>query len=357
MAMNSKFTFVGELAIPRSFDSFFNERETGQVNIGFNVVEGPQNRGWVEAIGFKNKTIRTRDREGNSIEFDWEDRLDPAVVAEVAPGSKFYVKLGEEFGGDQEFVSKYDMIKYLAENLPNYQGKIIVKGIWEKNAWNGRIKDRFTLTGVYATTPDKPSALNLDMAFFYNADSVDMSDFAKTQRVVINGFTEQYVKAEEKRMLFPQQAILSQASYNMSDEKHAIQWAYKMRFLKENLPKKKKMAHLHWNCRLINGAEEVPFDETMLTDAQKTQIEIGLATLDEFRPRNGVYGEKITEVRLYRPILKGQYTEGIIECEESNEEIESRIFTFEKQETLEEVMKEDVLKEPVVDEDEDDGLF
>lgn len=355
MAVNSKFVFVGELVLPRDISSFYNEAEDGsRVSIGFSVAEGEKNKGWVEATGFKNKTIKVRNKDGNQIEFDWDDRLDPLVVSEVAGGAKFYVNLGDDFGGQKEFVSKYDMVKFLAEQLQNYSGKVKVKGIWEKNPWKGKISNRFSITSVYAAKPDEVSALTLEAALFYNTECVDQSDFKDNQKIYVNGYVEQYVRAEGKRMLFPQQMVMSQAAYRMDDPAHAAKWNKKVSYLKEELPKRKKYAHLLWNCRLVNGAEEVPFDESMLTDAQREMIECGLSTIDEFKPKSRVYGPKLTEIRMVKPSLSGAYADGPVECEESNGEIEARIFTFEKEESLEEVLKEDILKAPAVEQPTDD---
>lgn len=367
MAINSRFSFVGKLVLPRDLSSFYFEAEDGsRVSIGFNVAEGEQNRGWVEAVGFKNKTVKTRSKDGNNLEIDWDERLNPAVVNDVAGGSKFYVDLGEDFGGSNAFVSKYDMIKFLADKLPTYNGNVTVKGMWEKNPWKGNIKDRFTITSVYAANPDVKPALTLDMALFYNTDSIDNTDFKDSQKIYVNGYIEQYVRAEGKRMLFPQQAILSQTAYNTENPRHMAKWNVNVSYLKEKLPKKKKMAHIHWSCRLVNGAEEVSFDESMLTTTQLEMIECGLATIDDFKPKSRVFGSKVTEIRLNKPVLTGEYVDGPVECDETLEEIEERVFRFTEEESLEDVLnktekpKENLLKSAVVesdDDEEDDDLF
>jgi hypothetical protein len=42
----------------------------------------------------------------------------------------------------------------------------------------------------------------------------------------------------------------------------------------------------------VEGAEEVEFDESQLTATQKEAIELGLNTIDDFKPRNSIFGEK-----------------------------------------------------------------
>ena len=144
----------------------------------------------------------------------------------------------------------------------------------------------------------------------------------------------------------------------MENESHVRIWNNRLDYLTKKIPSKKKYAMMKWKCRLVNGAEEIPFDESMLTNAQKEQIMLGVKTVEDFAPKKSVYGPTINEIRLVEPILDGEFADGIVECEESNDEIESRIFTGENVETVEDMMKSaekpKKVSEPAVEEDDDE---
>lgn len=361
---NSRFKFVGDLGIPKKQERFYVERDgktsdTGSVSINFYVEDKKNNsKGWVELFGYKNPSIRTLDTDNKQIEISWSDRLDPDVIKEVAGFKKLYVNLGEEFGGFQTFITEYDMIQYLNTYLPKYSGKVEVKGNIEKNYYNGTVRDRYNITSVYAAAQDKKPMLEVEMVLFYNNSSVDKSDLAKEQKVRVEALVEQYSRIDKKRMLFHQPVVLSQAAYDMENEAHARIWNNRLDYLTKKIPSKKKYAMMKWKCRLVNGAEEIPFDESMLTNAQKEQIMLGVKTVEDFAPKKSVYGPTINEIRLVEPILDGDFADGIVECEESNDEIESRIFTGENVETVEDMMKSaekpKKVSEPAVEEDDDE---
>ena len=127
----------------------------------------------------------------------------------------------------------------------------------------------------------------------------------------------------------------------------------------------KAMVHIPWKMVLLRGAEEADFDESMLTDAQKEQIELGIKTLDDFKPKGNIYGDRIDEFRLFDPKLEGDFADGLLEAEDKSDEFEERIYQPPQDETLDEAKnsskngkKSNKDDEPPFDEDEkkDDGV-
>lgn len=363
MAVTSKFNFAGELSIPRNEEKFIKHWKGGakenipMVRISFSVKENSHNRGFVELFGMKADPIKTMSTDGTHIEIPWEDRFDETSLNAVASYRKHYVDLGEEFGGAHQFITDYDAIEYLAENLPKYNGKLRVVGNWEKNYYNGQFTDKFRIGNVYGVSNDTKAKLELTMDYFYNLESIDKSSFKEDQKICVNGYIMQYIDKDTGNVYIPQSAILSAAKYDMDNEKHAKLWKYKKSYI-EDLSKK-KMSHITWECRLINGAEEVEFDESMLTEKQREQVELGIKTVDEFRPRGTTLGSKVVEVRLFDPLLTGDFVDGLVECEDTLAEFEERIWYGNTTEKLSDVLKEskpeNVLEnQQVVDEDEDD---
>lgn len=366
------FNFVGELLIPRDAENFYKSwhktddrgRTKARNSIKFGVKEGGRNVGYVTLTGFEMDDIRTYDTEGNQLIIDWADRMQPEVARNVSFSRRYKVNLGKDYD-EQTFVTQYDMVEYLADVLPNYPDMVRVTGTWEKNPYKGRISDRFVIQNVYGVTPDTVPKLELTMEAFYNGDCVNTQK--SDGKIYLDCYIRQYL-GQNGYVFFHQNAILCNTAYEFESEvrtddfvvrnvnpKHVALWEFKKSFL-EGLSKK-KMYRMAWNCRYINGAEEVSFDESMLTATQKAAIEVGLATLDDYKPKGDLYGSKIQEVRLASPKLTGDYAEGVVECDEKVDDILSQVFSFEEEESLEAaVAKEEkaVEKTVTIPEDEDD---
>ena len=77
----------------------------------------------------------------------------------------------------------------------------------------------------------------------------------------------------------------------------------------------------------------------MLTDSQREQVELGIKSVDDFRPKGNIYGDRIDEFRLFEPKLEGDYADGVLECDDTADEFEEKIFVPATDETMEEAKK------------------
>ena len=351
LAITSRFKFIGEVLIPKKNEDFLKEWMGGQngktqmKSLTFRIKENDHNAATVDLFGSKTDIIKSRSIDGNNIEIPWDERNAEETLKIVPFNKKFIADLGDE---RKEFVCSYDMIEYLAENLPDYEGKLVVTGTWEKNPYNGNFYDKFRINGVYAAKPDDKSKLVLTMDFYSNAEDVDMTDFKKEKKIRIDGYISQYDRERRGDVFLPQSVVLSAEKYDMEKESHAKKWGLLKKYAIDSLSKK-KMKHLRWECRYLNGSEEVDFNESMLTQSQKEMIDLGFKTLDDFKPKGSVFGDKIREVRLSAPNLTGVFADGILECDETMQEFEEKIFSFAPVEKM-----EDVLAAPQIEEDDED---
>lgn len=374
MSITSKFNFIGNVVIPKPKDSehsnYYYSKMGGRNNdlpirkISFIVKESRSNSGYVDMFGSKYPIIKTIDKNNNRIEVPWEDRNNPETLDLVAFYKKFIVDLGPEFGGKHEFITEYDAIGYLGENLQAYAntgGKLYVTGQMKKNFYNGNCTDRFQIKDVYAVEPDRASRLEITMDLYYNDDSIDTNDLNAENKIYVNGYIAQYTDKENGIQYIPQTVTMSFAKYDLTNIMHVKRMEYRKGYISKL--SKKKMYHIMWQCRLINGAEEIQFDKSMLTEQQKEQVALGIKSLDDFKPSSQVLGDKIHEIRLVDPILKGSFSEGILECDETLNEFLDNVYVMPETETLghasehpKEEQKEDVLKSATI-EDEFVELF
>ena len=361
--MNNRFNFVGNISIPKetskkpllstkTIEYVRNGKKNSMelTSLNFGIKESDTNMAFMEVSDSPRSIIKSKDTDNNDIEIDWDDRKDPDIVATVANYRQYIVNLGEEFDGRQEFLTQFDMIEFLAEKLPEYKGKILAVGDYQKTYSKGKWYEKFRLQNLYAVEEDRKSRLGLTFDFYYNKDSIDKTDFKDEKKIYLDGYIKQYINKDEGSKYIPMQLVFNASKYDMENEKHKQLFDYKMSYMDI---KNKNMCHLAWEVVLLRGAEAVDFTYDMLTPAQKMQVDLGVRELDDFKPKNGVLGDKINEYRVFEPILKDfgkgdDFSDGLVELDIKMSEFEDEIYVpnavEEKLEDAEEKPKKSVKK-------------
>lgn len=368
MSYQSRFSFCGTPVIPkqkadtkRPFCKEISKKDEKtketkkMLSMTFGIKETDMNMAFVEAFDSQQKVIKTMDVDNEKMDVDWDDRFDEDIIEKVANYRKYIVDLGDEHGGRQEFITAYDMIEHLREHLPNYDGRVVVTGQFTRD-WYAKKKtyfSKFRIQNVFAAPEERKNRLLLTMDLFYNKNSLDDSDFDENKKMTLDCYIEQYINKDEGRKYVPIQVVFSGAKYDLENEKHKKLFDYKMKYIKV---KNKNMVHIPWEIVLLRGAEEAEFDESMLTDSQREQVELGIKSVDDFRPKGNIYGDRIDEFRLFEPKLEGDYADGVLECDDTADEFEEKIFVPAADETMEEAKKnsKSVKSKSKKDEDDDD---
>lgn len=339
--MNNRFNFVGNISIPKetskkpllstkTIEYVRNGKKNSMelTSLNFGIKESDTNMAFMEVSDSPRSIIKSKDTDNNDIEIDWDDRKDPDIVATVANYRKYIVNLGEEFNGRQEFLTQFDMIEFLAEKLPEYKGKILAVGDYQKTYSKGKWYEKFRLQNLYAVEEDRKSRLGLTFDFYYNKDSIDKTDFKDEKKIYLDGYIKQYINKDEGSKYIPMQLVFNASKYDMENEKHKQLFDYKMSYMDI---KNKNMCHLAWEVVLLRGAEAVDFTYGMLTPAQKMQVDLGVRELDDFKPKNGVLGDKVNEYRVFEPVLKDfgkgdDFSDGLVELDMKMSEFEDEIY-------------------------------
>lgn len=351
MSYQSRFSFCGTPVIPkqkadtkRPFCKEISKKDEKtketkkMLSMTFGIKETDMNMAFVEAFDSQQKVIKTMDVDNEKMDVDWDDRFDEDIIEKVANYRKYIVDLGDEHGGRQEFITAYDMIEHLREHLPNYDGRVVVTGQFTRD-WYAKKKtyfSKFRIQNVFAAPEERKNRLLQTMDLFYNKNSLDDSDFDENKKMTLDCYIEQYINKDEGRKYVPIQVVFSGAKYDLENEKHKKLFDYKMKYIKV---KNKNMVHIPWEIVLLRGAEEAEFDESMLTDSQREQVELGIKSVDDFRPKGNIYGDRIDEFRLFEPKLEGDYADGVLECDDTADEFEEKIFVPAADETMEEAKK------------------
>lgn len=372
MANNSRFRFCGEVVIPGSNNKIpfikrdvvnFSNGSVDKISINFGVKDGG-NCCYVGLQGFKHSTIKTRDKDNNNIEIDWGNRFDEDVVSNVSRLNKFIVNLGER----KEFITEWDMIEYLEEVLPEFKEDVVVRGRFARRPGSGESKnkffDNFNIDSVLAASvvEDKNRGFKITGDLYYNKDSLDLSMLKTEGIVMLDAYTPMWITTSKKEEMVPFTVVFDPSKIQTANNnigfdittdigKKQIQY-----YVDKQLGRKsKKYVKMRWSVGVVNGSEEVKFDESCLTPIQKEEIELGLSTIEDFMPEGKIFGKSIREFRLIKNAMRNgsEYEYGPVEMYDESE-FQDLIYHPAEDEKLSDVMKE---VEKGLDDDDMDDLF
>ena len=329
-------------------------------------VVADSNRAFLELFGMVKDSIATMDVDNKKISVDWDDRKDKDVVKNVANYKKFVYANGDD---RHEFITEYDFVNYVADHIDDIKDKkFTVTGDVTKNFYKGKVTDRFQIRNIYSASDDRKMELNVNTVFYITKDSVDTSDWKEEKKIIFNGWTKEWLspndtgKDKGDNFYVPMTVIFDCSRLKLDTEKHVkiLQYrlaqlglAYKDGKIVNNIKTKKVLSNAVI-LRYMNGAEKKEFDESQLTDTQKEKIELGLATIDDFRPVGDIYGERITEYRLKDTSNMGDYADGAVYLDESVSEFEEDIFVFTEDEEVSADEFEGAMNEPEEKEESED---
>lgn len=364
--MQGRVNFIGTLSFNKE-DAKNPWLRTGKTSggndyqtLGMAIASAQNNRAYMELFGQKTKVVKNKDSERNDIETNWDDRLDEDFVTKAT--NKQIIKFDDE---RHEFVTPWDFIEFIKEHKEELEGKKVqATGNINKNIYNGKISDRFQIRNLYVVDEDTKPGLTVTEEVFYNKDSIDTADWKEEKKILINGYVEAYIDKETGNKMVPRQLVFDCSKLDFDNEKHVklLQFKLKQMGLKYedgkivNGLKAKKTYKLIFVENYVNGNEEIPFDESTLTENQKEAVALGLKTLDDFKPKGAIYGNRVTLYKVKDFDLSGDYSDGVIDADISESEFEEMIYMAPvAEEKAEDILDKEEPKKAA--EEEEDDLF
>ena len=364
-----RFSFIGNFALDESKENSVRKANTKSgmpyISLRPSVVAAKNNRGFCEIFGMKNDKIKTYNTDNQPIEISWKDRKDKEVVDSVANYRKNVIVLN---GERHEFISAFDFCEFILENLDELKEKrVMVTGNTSKDFYNGKTRDRFTISNIYEVTDDtRKNGLSMTGVIYWNKDSIDLESWKEDKKIYINAYTEEYISKDEGRKYVGGQFVLDCSKIDFDNEKHIQQLqlrldqlglSYEQGKIKNNL-KAKAYAHNEFMFALQNGAEEIEFTIDQCTDLQRKWIEAGIKTVEDFKPRGGTYGDRVTEYKLRTPTFIGTYADGMLYLDDKPSEFEENIYVPLEDESIDDIdLSKDMNEPEEIDDPEIEDLF
>ena len=353
--MQNRFNFVGTISFPkedskRPFYNSFTKNNRKMRSMNFGVKSDGHNMGFVEMFGAETDVIRARNEQNDQLEIAWEDRFDE--------GYRYSVNLGEGFER-KDFLSPFDMIEYLKENLHSVGDRMMqVSGRLVKNFYNGKTYDRYQVQNIFVASEKAKPRLNVTLELAYNKDCVDKDQWKDDRKLYLDAYLSTYIDKDNGVKWVSQRVCFNASKIDETNEAQKKALDFRMKLLDVS---NKKMLRMGWEGYLVNGSEAVEFDESQLTDLQREAVALGLKTIDDYRPRGQILGERISEYRLTSPHLIGDYVDGLVDMDVSVSEFEDELmYVLPTEEKLSEVLKTEKTEkkvEPKEEEIDEDDLF
>ena len=224
----------------------------------------------------------------------------------------------------KEFITEWDFAEYMNKVASNEKMKdkiVKIRGEYhiEYNVKTQQFYRSFIPSRVYLCKDNEPTKSEATFDFYFNKDAVDDNDFAEKKKYHINGFLRFYDSTYEDNKgefgcpimltIDGNQTYKNSKGDTVDGEKFAKGMARKFEFTDTD----NEFRQIGLKVNVLDGAQTVAFDESMLTDEQREDIELGLVTLEDIKKEMGVniYGDRVTDI-VIMGIAQG-YSKGAID--------------------------------------------
>lgn len=313
------FSFCGKLIISNKIlvKEDISKNGNHYKNLKF-ILKQSNNTAFIKLFGTEGD-FNTRDKNDNKIKVIWDNREN--YLNQVADFCKYKYQDNKE---TKEFISKYDMINYLLDNIEKIKDKnIFVKGNISYEYFKDKWNSIFEVNSINIVDDNTKNNFKIREIIYYNKESIDLSEWKEKKKITIYGYVEN--KAIKKYIPYTCILDASKIDFNNEKQRSLIKWRIEQLgiVLNDDNTITNKIGRGYYKSKVaikyINGTEEIPFDESQLTENQKYALKIGAKTIDDFRPNGKIYGDKIEEFRIYDFDIRNDFKDGNVRVDDDFE--------------------------------------
>lgn len=231
---------------------------------------------------------------------------------------------------DKSTKKQVEFLEFARTELEQYKGKkVVVTGNieYQHSANAGKIYQKFAVQNIreFDAEKDKETFV-LNQLLTFAPDCLEENEDGKGFNIqcyrfgnLPTGVVGTNGKNEYKPQFFPYLIKLNGEKLNFENEKHKRHYDYLKNFFNV-----KEISWCPIQLSYFNGNAEIELQFEDLTEAQQTQIELGISTLKDFQKT--VRGGRIEEIRLIKPLLKGEFGDGMLSLDISEDDFDEQMF-------------------------------
>lgn len=245
-------------------------------------------------------------KEGTSLTDEELSELEIESEADIKTALEKSVKKRHEFVSEWDFV---DFIKKVIDSGKYTDKKFYIKGMgeYQYSDTKKRVYENYIPNRIYLADDSANEYSNATIKLLYNKDSFDDMSVEEKGKYYVNGYMLEYDSNRKSNIPCPVTITIPTVPANATDKDKKKLEAIKRKFVVDD----DSWKELGVVVKMLNGAQKVEIDMSMLTDEMKEDIECGLITLDDIRAELGgsVYGDRIQEYqfdKIARGFSKGR---------------------------------------------------
>jgi hypothetical protein len=253
--------------------------------------------------GVKEKDGRTVEDYENRFTIDWDDRFDESILETIADSC--FIKVGIEKDTKdktftKKFLSAYDAIKYIKENLEN--GTVVnVKGSLKYQCYNDNVYAKKEINSIFlskATNDDYKAVFT--QTLLIDKDAVGKVDKEKAI-FPISAYVVDYVGKYEGQEI--KQNVAFVKSFELEIDKNKPENTKKL-IEKMFTPKKKgSLVEVTVEGNIVEGASVVNITLDDLPEDIRELIELNVLTEEEALNKCAIGGNKEKRMIIKKPLI------------------------------------------------------
>lgn len=270
-------------------------------NMKLNIKASEQNSISCEAMGgfFPNRasnTINARTKDGETVEVDWADRTNEAVLKEISSLNKINIALEKDVNNNlvyKEFLSWYDAIEYVQPRISEGM-RVKVRGNLSFSEYNDTVTVRKNIQSIYLAGDKDVNHASFAQTMLIMADDLDKSHAKEDKIIDIHARVVDYDRDIRGNRTFAQ-TFKYEIDTSDTDKLGKI--------LKYFTPKKDIVREITFEGNLVEGANVSTVKKEDIPSELQDLIDLGLYSEEEILNKMAVKGPKSINFFVTKPMV------------------------------------------------------
>ena len=250
----------------------------------------------------KENVVYSRNKDFGMYVIDWEDRFNPQILAEVSPYSFIKVGLEKDVKGKtfvREFVSEYDAIEYIAENLED--GMVVnIKGDLSYKIYNDTTQIQKSIKSIFLSKAEpKDYKARFQQAILIGEDAVGKFD-KETKSFPISARVLDYTKMWNGKEVKATVPFFMEYELKVDEKKPEVTKKMIDRFFKV----KKGITEMIVDGDIVEGQQLTSISADDIPEDIKALIEAGIYDEEDILKTMAAGGEKVRKFVIEKPSIK-----------------------------------------------------